>query len=76
MGTCCSSRTDVDGNTKGGKASSKSTSGKAGGPKTTTTGGAVKFNPMDDVKNTVTALVNTGKLSTTIVLSNCVRLIV
>ena len=50
MGTCCASRTDMTGKEKAVSA------GKTKGPNPSldTKGGSVKFNPMDDVRNTVT----------------------
>jgi len=55
MGTCCASRTDMAGKDKAGK-------GKTGGAGTDTKGGSVKFNPMDEVRNTVTQVLKDSKL--------------
>lgn len=54
MGTCCASRTDMSGKektgtTKGGK---KTASGASAA------GSGVKFNPMDEVRNTVNQVLN------------------
>ena len=67
MGTCCSSRTDVDGKTKGSKSgSSAAKSGSKTTPSGTSTAGkktdaAVKFNPIDEVKNTITQALRDSK---------------
>ena len=66
MGSCCSSRTDVDGNAKtakkgtgaGTKGGATDTKGKTG--KTTKDEG-VKFSPMDQVKNTINAVLRDSK---------------
>ena len=64
MGTCCASRTDMDGKTKTGK-SGASASGKQatpGGGASGAAGGksgksaAVVFNPMDEIRDTVMQL--------------------
>ena len=65
MGSCCSSRTDVDGNTKTGSksgsgAKSGTTGGTAKGGKTTKDEG-VKFSPMDQVKNTINSVLRDSK---------------
>ena len=48
MGSCCTSRVDADGKTKTGASASKT-----GKVETKSGGAAVKFNPMDKVKNTI-----------------------
>ena len=56
MGTCCSSRTDPTGKDKAAK-SGKTSAGTAG----KSSGTAVKFNPMDEIRNTVTQVLKDSK---------------
>lgn len=60
MGTCCASRTDMSGKTKaaGGKKTSGPTSLDG---KSTAGKGAVNFNPMDAIRNTVMQLLQDSK---------------
>jgi len=55
MGSCCASRTDTNGIEKGTKGGAKD--GKAATGKNE----AVKFNPMDQVRNTVTQVLKDSK---------------
>jgi hypothetical protein len=66
MGTCCSSRTDVDGKDKNAKsAKSSSTASK------TTTGKdtAVKFSPLDEVRNSLNQAIRSGPNNDTLVVT-------
>ena len=62
MGSCCTSRTDVAGNQKG--ATSQKSTGKASTTtkgSTTKGGEAVKFSPMDVVRNTISSVMRDSK---------------
>lgn len=58
MGTCCSSRTDIDGKVKGEKKSNDSKDSKEKVSKKTD---QVKFNVLDEVKNTINEAMRDSK---------------
>jgi len=73
MGTCCSSRTDVDGKTKDGKKSSSASKSSSGKTATGSTGAkkseAIKFSAIDEVKNTIRQALRDSKFKSATLLS-------